>query len=238
MIRQLSKQDDDGQSTNDWVDSEKLQSTYFTASSFALHCELSCFILPWLPCSTPLGFPCLDLPIFHQLFHIYVVAAFLSPVACLYSLALCLWHVSIALLFFWALWLGSLWLHVVYLLPFGIMPFGLACLHIILILPALWVCSVDLILSSVSNSWLHSLSFWALQLPSVLCITSNTTALSSAQTSFIFSEKVSSCPRGTEVESLDITKAYRNSPIFPQHKKIYASTWKAVCMSNTSQLKA
>jgi len=46
MIRQLSKQDDDGQSTNDWVDSEKLQSTYFTASSFALHCELSCFILP------------------------------------------------------------------------------------------------------------------------------------------------------------------------------------------------
>src|SRR5882724_11588468 len=53
-----------------------------------------------------------------------------------------------------------------------------------------------------------------------------------------FSGKVSSCPPGTQEASLDITKAYRNSPIFPQHKRNHVCTGKAVCLSNTSQLNA
>ena len=40
-----------------------------------------------------------------------------------------------------------------------------------------------------------------------------------------FSGKVLSCPPGTQAASLDITKAYRNSPIFPQHKKYLCVYW-------------
>ena len=38
--------------------------------------------------------------------------------------------------------------------------------------------------------------------------------------------QVSSCPVGTQAALLDITKAYRNSPITPAHKKYLCVYWK------------
>src|SRR5882672_7587553 len=38
--------------------------------------------------------------------------------------------------------------------------------------------------------------------------------------------QVSSCPDGTEAGSLDISKAYRNSPIIPRHKRYLCVFWK------------
>src|SRR5882672_5977216 len=40
--------------------------------------------------------------------------------------------------------------------------------------------------------------------------------------------QVSSCPIGTEAASLDIAKAYRNSPIAPCHKKYLCVLWKGL----------
>src|SRR5882672_8253013 len=40
------------------------------------------------------------------------------------------------------------------------------------------------------------------------------------------SVQVSSCPHGTKAASLDIAKAYRNSPIIPCHKKYLCMFWK------------
>ena len=37
---------------------------------------------------------------------------------------------------------------------------------------------------------------------------------------------ITSCPAGTEAASLDITKAYRNSPILPKHKKYLPIFWR------------
>ena len=72
----------------------------------------------------------------------------------------------------------------------------------------------------VSTEWLWSsiLMLFALHL---------STAMRSASTHCISNccTQISSCPDGTQAASLDILKAYRNSPIFPKHKCCLPIIW-------------